>query len=179
MPDTSRRSHRWKMATRGEISSTVGLGAFGASIITFRNVHVGAQWGYLWLRCGAGVGLSVDFTPPSLETLAAIFAEAQALEDATTPEWHTLECLVSFSSDDLNGAVCERASGDFSSPIAGAAASRLQLRNRYEAHNAAGRTTSFAMTRLATFESAGVESGGLSLGASATGVGGPLLRIWP
>ena len=179
MPDTSRRGHHWKMATRGELSSTVGLGAFGASILTFRNMHVGAQWSYLWLRCGVGVGLSVDFTPPSLETLATLFEEAQALEDATTPEWNTLECLVSFSSDDLNGAVCERASTSFDSPVAGAAASRMQLRNRFEARNAAGRTTSFSMTRLATFEESGIESAGFSLGAGATGVGGPLLRIWP
>lgn len=179
MPDTSRRSHHWKVATRGELSSTVGLGAFGASILSFRNVHVGAQWGYLWLRCGVGIGASVDFTPPSLEVLATIFSEAQALEEASTPDWQDLDCLVSFSSDDLIGAVCERASTEMASPVLGASASRLQLRCRYEAHNAAGRTTSFSMTRLATFSDAGTSSGGLSLGVSATAAGGPLLRIWP
>ena len=179
MPATSRRSHRWKVATRGEASSTLGLGAFGGSILSFRNVHAGAQWTYLWLGCGVGLGLSVDFTPPSLSWLATLWEEAQAMEAASTPDWNDLDCLVSFSSDDLNGATCERGSAELASPIAGASASRLQVRNRMEARNARGRTTSFSMTRMASFSLAGAESGGLSLGASSTAVGGPLLRLWP
>jgi hypothetical protein len=179
MPDTSRRSHHWKVATRGEISSTLGLGAFGGSILTFRNVHIDAQWNYVWLRCGVGLGLSADFTPPSLSWLATLWEEAQAIEAASTPDWNDLDCLVTFSSDDLNGATCERASADAASPLAGASASRLQVRNRIEARNARGRTTSFSMTRMASFSLAGGESGSLSLGASVTGVGGPLLRLWP
>lgn len=169
------RSSRWQVCPCGGVSNTVGLGAWQAQVLAFKNQHAGDAWFYLWLACGAGIGVGLTDLPNvpggAWQTLMAIYGAAELPGTG----WSDLDCIVPFSSEDLNGAVCESAS--FSSGLwVGGEVGRMQIRNRYEFHNARGRTVDFRMTRLASLPIAGMVN---SVGADAQAIGGPLMRIWP
>lgn len=97
------RTTRWAAANLGGLDGTYFLGSAGAVLLIFRNLDTGADYYYVLLRGGFGLGLDVGKMIKAIKTVFRALGAAFFLTKAATAKFFPVKTSIAFSARSVEG----------------------------------------------------------------------------